>query len=194
MPSLVIRKAIILVFLCLIVPVSGCVSVRTTDTNRPFETPDTTILTQQSDRLKTHRLPDATDLKRDWKHFHQSGRDVPWTVTGDFNGDEERDYAYLLPTKSSDGFSLVAFVSGDTGYEEYILTELTEPVYCCGIQRQPSGTHPVLSTERYRSDGEESATVELPYSAIEFIYFEASSRLYYWDPDRTAFRTAWTSD
>jgi hypothetical protein len=149
----------------------------------------------KSDLLETYRLPSPIDLKADWKDLHESGRRIPWRTQADFNGDQRTDYAYLLSRRDREAFALIVLMADETGFEEYKLEELREPVYCCGIYRKSPGTYRRINPRTDdRPNQRPTAEVKLTRPAVEFVYFEASSRIYYWDEDQETFLRVWTGD
>lgn len=157
---------------------------------------DQNRLQRHSDILKDYRIPDPGDIKVDWQYLVESNQEIPWKARVDLNGDGRTDFAYLLPRrKSQNEFGLWVLLSDDETYDTYRLLGLEEPVSCCGIYTRSAGNYGVL-TDR-NDDGridDEKTELELTQPAVEFVYFEASSRMYYWDPRSEEFSVAWTSD
>lgn len=181
-------------FLSVLILLSGCSYIYGTETSE--RTQDLERLQEHTDLLTEHRLPQAADGRADWKQLAESGDETPWKAVTDLNGDGQIDYAYMLTKQGARlGLGVWVLLSDGNTYEPYRLLTLKEPVYCCGIYVKPAGRYGVLTDrDEDGSIDDELSTLELDRPGVEFVYFEASSRIYYWNPETKSFSVAWTSD
>ncbi|MDI6756390.1 MAG: hypothetical protein QME32_00035 [Endomicrobiia bacterium] len=128
-------------------------------------------------------------------------KDVPhpgW-VKADFNGDAVNDYAVLLFKKIREDVKVkfVIFLSTATRktlepiviMEEYYDTYLFSNMYLAFI---PAGR--LVRETMAGPDKKDRKQIILKLPAVEIVYVECSSVLYYWDKAKEKFEEIWTSD
>lgn len=64
------------------------------------------------------RIPTSTDFVENsgWDFFSKNGNVFPFYASGDFNGDEAQDYAWLLIKSDNSTWELFAFLSKDNAF------------------------------------------------------------------------------
>jgi hypothetical protein len=101
-------------------------------------------------------------------------------VPGDFNCDNQKDYALIL-RKKKNALAAYAFVSGNNGFTKHQLQDLGEEMDMINTGLElipPSAVHHIGEGD------EEPAPVQLKCDAVQVIWFEQAARTYYWNKNR----------
>ena len=129
-----------------------------------------------------------------WQTRDGSGRTKAefWT-SGEFNGDEELDYAYVLAAVADNERALYAFVSSPGGYEAILLQPNAAPRMW--LATSAPGRY---ATAAAAGAGRDSATAvqefESTYQGIVFFSNEGASSTFVWNETGSSFDRYWTSD
>ncbi len=143
-----------------------------------------------------YRMPTDADYTGDWQDFRAQPI-KPFTVQTDFNGDDLKDEAWLLPATSRTGWALFAFLASSTDQRRVILLDAStsEPVQRMGISAVPPGKHQTMCGKGYEPcrPGEPSV-LDLKLPAINLFVFESANSFFWWDSQAGRFQRTWISD
>ena len=144
------------------------------------------------------RYPSERDITGDWQDSRQEGREF-YTFTADFNGDGERDEAWILIKKDDSEWGLFVFLSTEDGewrIIELVRYKMTEMIpQGMGIWPAPPGSYETACGKGYyKCDRNEPEAIKLKNPAIDFFRFQSANSFFVWDRDSDEFERIWISD
>ena len=152
--------------------------------------------------VKEYRLPVSGDMKYYWemktgfpyKTTDGSGNyKAPYWTSGDFNGDNKNDYAYILINRNSGKKQLIVFLSKD---DMYIAIKLSEPTDDeMGVATQHAGVLTTASGKGYwPPTPEDPPEINVKRHAIAYFAFESAASVFVWNDETKSFKQHWLSD
>ena len=148
------------------------------------------------------RLPDESEYGPAWAFVEGQGWQTQdgsgqakaefWT-SGEFNGDETIDYAYILVDETTETRTLFAFVSTAEGYDVERLDEGFE--WGIWLRTRPAGRYGPAAASGAGPDSPGNVLeFEARNQAIDFFQFEGSASSFVRNPTTQSFDRFWTSD
>ena len=121
-------------------------------------------------------------------YFDEEGLAEPWSISGDFNGDNTVDWAGLLRNEMGQ-LEVVVIYSVCDEYSHQILSSfgLDDDRIYFGVELKSPG-----KIYGFPTDDNRDPVVNLRILGIHIVYYEKSSVLHYWD--NGTFNEMWTSD
>ena len=149
-----------------------------------------------------YRLPISSDMKQAWKakdSYTYKTKDssgnykAPYWTSGDFNGDQKIDYAYILVSRSSNENQLIVFISSEI---DYIAIKLgNSHNYEMGVATQIPEVLTTASGKGYwPPTSDDPPQVTIKRHAISYFMFESAASVFIWDDNKKTFKRHWTSD
>jgi hypothetical protein len=129
-----------------------------------------------------------------WRTRDGSGRTKAemWT-SGDFNGDAQDDYAYILVANTDGARALYAFLSAGDGY---VARRMTDGFGAhMGLATRAPGTYATAAGRGLGVESPDNALAfEAVHQAVDFFQFEGGASSFVWNGASQSFDRYWTSD
>ena len=149
------------------------------------------------------RLPDESQYGPAWAFIEGQGWETRdgsgetkaefWT-SGEFNGDEATDYAYILVDEESEARNLIAFVSATDGYR-YRAEQLTTGFeWGIWLRTRASGRYMATPSGEGAADVSPTTQFEVRNQAIDLFETGGSTVTFVWDESSQAFNRYSVSD
>jgi hypothetical protein len=115
-----------------------------------------------------------------------------WT-SGDFNGDAQEDFAYILVANRDGTRALYAFLSAGEGYEA---TRMTDGFgQNMGLATRAPGTYATAAARGIGIDSPDNALAfDTANQAVDFFQYEGGASCFVWNAATQSFDRYWTSD
>jgi hypothetical protein len=142
------------------------------------------------------RYPDTGDLKWDWKEYQEVDPE-PYHISGDFNGDGQKDHAWILiGIKNPNAWRLYVFLTKNNDDVQRInLDESYEkiPAQGYGLKKFPPGIYRTVCDKGYGNDSNcKAREVDIKNDSISLYRYESGGRIFYYDD--MVFKSIWESD
>lgn len=122
-------------------------------------------------------VPDKEEWEKYWYDRYKKDRNTVYRVQSDFDGNGQRDYAFIL--KDTTGkYAVWAFLQGGATfqpYRVYDITRLADRKLHVGLGVLKAGTYDDLNTV-----DTVPAKVQTSHPAIHVVFFETAAKAYYW--------------
>jgi hypothetical protein len=115
-----------------------------------------------------------------------------WT-SGDFNGDAQDDFVYILVANTDGARALYAFLSDGDRYDVNRMTDgFGEHM---GLATRAPGTYPTAAARGIGIESPDNAlSFEAVHQAVDFFQFEGGASCFVWNEATQSFDRYWTSD
>lgn len=122
-------------------------------------------------------VPGKEEWEKYWYDRYNKDKNTVFRVQSDFDGNEQRDYAFIL--KDSAGqYAVWAFMGNDETYSPhriYDITRLPNRKLHVGLGVLKAGTYNDLNTM-----DTVPSKVQTDHPAIHVVFFETAAKAYYW--------------
>lgn len=122
-------------------------------------------------------VPGKEDWEKYWYDRYNKDKNTVFRVQSDFDGNGQRDYAYILRDSTSQ-YAVWAFMGKEESYSPrriYDITRLPNRKLHVGLGVLKPGTYNDLNTADTLP-----AKVKTDHPAIHVVFFETAAKAYYW--------------
>lgn len=145
--------------------------------NKASKSSSTDITQYIRNNMPAWSMPDKSEWEKYWYDRYHKNSNTVYRVQSDFDGNGQRDYAFIL--KDTTGkYAVWAFMGSEetfTPYRVYDITRLTHQKLHVGLEVLKAGTYDDLNTA-----DTVPAKVQTGYPSIHVIFFETAAKAYYW--------------
>lgn len=150
--------------------------------NKTSNNNDTLVVRQFiRDSMRGWSTPGSSTWEKYWYERYKKKGNTVYRVQSDFDGNGEKDYAFILKD-SSDQYVVWAFLKQEDTYAPYRIYDITRlpgRKLHVGLGVLPAGTYNDLNTMDTIP-----AKVQTAHPAIHVVFFETAAKAYYWKDGR----------